>query len=112
MTRISKTCLSNCSRRPQNQKTTVVHTQNGDTTSVFDGRAGWLASVDRPVTLLPLNKGSELDGANLDARLSFPAGIQQAFTEWRAGFPMSAIDDRPVQILEGTGEGGTRFKFF
>jgi len=95
-----------------NQRTTIVHTQNGDTTSVFDGRTGWLASVDRPVTLLPLNRGSELDGARLDAYLSFPAGIKLALTQWRVGFPMTAIDDRPVQVVEGTGEGGARFKLF
>jgi outer membrane lipoprotein-sorting protein len=94
-----------------NQRTTIVHTQNGDTTSVFDGRMGWLAAVDRPVMLLPLNNGSEVDGANLDAHLSF-GGIKQALTEWRVGFPITAIDDRPVQIVEGIGGGGTRFKLF
>jgi outer membrane lipoprotein-sorting protein len=95
-----------------NQRTTIVHTQNGDITSVFDGRMGWLASVDKPVMLLPLNDGSELDGARLDARLSFPGGIKQAVTEWRVGFPITAIDDRPVHIVEGIGGGGTRFKLF
>jgi len=95
-----------------NQRITIVHTQNGDTTSVFDGRMGWLASVDRPVMLLPLNDGSELDGAMLDAQLSFPAGIKEALTRWRVGFPMTAIDDHSVQIVEGIGVGGTRFKLF
>ncbi len=95
-----------------NQRTAVIHTQNGDTTAVFDGRMGWLASVDRPVTLLPLNRGGELDGASLEAHLLFPAGIKQSLKQWRVGFPVTAIDDRPVQVVEGTGDGGTRFKLF
>lgn len=94
-----------------NQRTTIIHTQNGDTTAVFNGRQGWLASVDRPVTLLPLDR-ADLDGAGLDARLSIPGGIKQALTRWRVGFPMTTIDDRLVEIVEGTGENGTRFKLF
>jgi photosynthetic reaction center cytochrome c subunit len=33
-----------------NQRTMVSHTQNGDTTTVFDGRVGWFAAADKPVT--------------------------------------------------------------
>jgi len=94
-----------------NQRTLVIHTQNGDTTAVFDGRRGWLASVDRPVTLLPLDR-SDLDGAGLDARLALPSGIKQSLTRWRIGFPMTSIEDRTVQLIEGTGENKTRFKLF
>jgi hypothetical protein len=36
--------------------------------------------------------------------LSFPARIKQALTQWRAGFPAS-IDDREVQIVQGTSDG-------
>ena len=95
-----------------NQRITIVHTQNGDTTSVFDGRMGWLASVDRPVMLLPLNDGSELDGAMLDAQLSFPAGIKETLTRWRVRFPMTAIDDHSMQIVKSINVDETRFKLF
>jgi outer membrane lipoprotein-sorting protein len=94
-----------------NQRTTIIHTQNGDTTAVFDGRQGWLASVERPVTLLPLDR-SDLDGASLDARIWIPREIKHALTRWRAGFPMTSIDDRAVHVVEGTGEHRTRFKLF
>jgi photosynthetic reaction center cytochrome c subunit len=29
-----------------NRRTTIAHTQNGDTTATFDGRSGWIAAVD------------------------------------------------------------------
>src|SRR5215475_736593 len=65
------------------QLTTIAHTQNGDTTTTFDGRDGWIASVDKPVRLLPLLAGAELDAAKIDAALWFPAGIKEALTDWR-----------------------------
>jgi outer membrane lipoprotein-sorting protein len=95
-----------------NQRTTIVHTQSGDTTTTFDGRAGWVAAVDKPVTLLPLSQGGELDGARLDADLSFPGGIKQALSQWKVGFPLTAIEDRQIQIVQGSGAGGTRVKLF
>jgi outer membrane lipoprotein-sorting protein len=95
-----------------NQRTTIVHTQSGDTTTTFDGRSGWVAAVDKPVTLLPLSPGGEADGARLDADLAFPAHIKTDLSGWRVGFPLTAIDDRPVQIVQGTGAGGTRVKLF
>ena len=73
------------------QMATIAHTQNGDATTTFDGREGWVASVDKPVRLLPLLPGAELDGARIEADLLFPSGIKQALNNWRTGFP---INDR------------------
>ena len=94
------------------QLTTIAHTQNGDTTTTFDGREGWVASVDKPVRLLPLLPGSELDGAKIDADLWFPGGIKQALTDWRNGFPIATIDDKDVTIIQGTTAGKSRIKLF
>ena len=94
-----------------NQRTTIAHTQSGDTTTIFDGRAGWVAAVDKPVTLLPLSSG-DLDGARLEADLSFPGRIKQTLSQWRVGFPVTTIEDRLVRIVQGTGAGGTRVKLF
>ena len=93
------------------QRTTIVHTLLGDSTRTFDGRAGWIAAADKPVPLLTLT-GKELDGLKLDADLSFPAGIKQALGQWRTGFATTVIDDRPVQMIQGTGAGGSRIKLF
>jgi hypothetical protein len=94
------------------QLTTIAHTQNGDTTTTFDGREGWVASVDKPVRLLPLLPGSELDGAKIDADLWFPGGIKQALTDWRNGFPIATIEDKEVTIIQGTTAGKSRIKLF
>jgi hypothetical protein len=98
--------------KASSQRTVIVHTQNGDNTTVFDGRSGWVAAVDKPVPLLPLSSGGELDGAELDAHLAFPASIAMALSGWRAGFPMTSIDDKNVHIIQGTGGSGARIKLF
>lgn len=93
-----------------NQRATIVHTQSGDTTTIFDGRSGWVAAVDKPVMLLPLSPGGETDGARLEAGLAFPASIKNSLNAWKVGFPLTVINDRPVQIVQGT--GGTRVKLY
>lgn len=98
--------------RSPNQRTMVSHTQNGDSTTVFDGRAGWIAAADRPLPLLALLPGAELDAARLDADLCFPGGIKRALSNWRTGFPITTIDDQDVNIVQGSGAGNSRFKLY
>jgi hypothetical protein len=90
----------------------VVHTQNGDSVTVYNGNQGWVASPNNPVMLLPLAAGAESDGARLDAQLFFPPGIKQALSQWRAGFPQTNVNDRDVYVIQGTAPGGTRVKLF
>ena len=75
--------------------------------TIYDGRAAWAAApeTDVPVPVLPL-AGGDLEGAKVDADLSFPARIKQDFTSGRDRFPRplpSAI--APVQVVEGTTAG-------
>ena len=95
-----------------NQRKMIYHTQNGDTTTVFDGQRGWLAAVDRPLPLLVLLPGAELDAAKLDADLCFPGGIKRALNQWKTGFPVTTINDKEVTVIQGTGAGGSRFKLY
>jgi photosynthetic reaction center cytochrome c subunit len=94
------------------QRTTIAHTPIGDSTTTFDGRSGWIASWDKPVPLLALPPGADLDGVKLDADLAFPGRIKQALNQWRGGFPVTTIDDREVQVIQGTSAGGSRVKLF
>jgi photosynthetic reaction center cytochrome c subunit len=91
----------------------IVHKSNGDRSTISDGHSGWIAApeTDVPVPVLPLLEG-DLDGARVDAYLFFPAKLKQDLTKWRAGFPPTTIDDKPVQVVEGTAPGGTRVKLY
>ncbi len=88
--------------RAPGQRTTIIHTLSGDSTTTYDGRSGWIAGpeVERPVPLLAVT-GQELDGVKLEAELLFPARIKQALTNWRVGIPI-IIDDREVRPVQGT----------
>jgi photosynthetic reaction center cytochrome c subunit len=88
-----------------NQRATIIHTLNGDSTTVYDGRSGWIAAPLRPLPVIALT-GSALEGAKLEAELSFPGQIRQVLSKWRVGFP-ATIDDREVQVVQGTGAGGS-----
>jgi photosynthetic reaction center cytochrome c subunit len=81
-----------------NQRATIVHMRDGDSTTTFDGQAGWLAAPERPLPLMQLTGGS-LDGAKLEAELSFPARIQQLLTDWRVGSAM--VDNKETKVLQG-----------
>ena len=93
-----------------NQRTTIVHTSSGDSTTTFDGRVGWLAAPHRPVPVLAV-AGADLDGLRVDAELMFPARIKQIATKWRVGRAV-AISDRDVQVVQGTGAGGVTATLF
>ncbi|HEV8423181.1 MAG TPA: photosynthetic reaction center cytochrome c subunit family protein [Chthoniobacterales bacterium] len=94
------------------QRALFAHTQIADNAEVFDGANGWVAGLDRPLPLLALLPGPELDGAKLDAMLGFPGSIRQALTDWKTGFPPTTIDDKLANIVQGTGAGKTRVKLY
>jgi len=86
------------------QRTQIIHMSAGDGIKTYDGRNAWVAEEWRPVPLVNLT-GGNLAGARLEAVISFPATIQKAFSQWQVG--STVIDDRPVQILQGTDSGQT-----
>jgi photosynthetic reaction center cytochrome c subunit len=93
------------------QRASVVHTASGDDTTTYDGQEAWIAATNKPVPLIMLTAG-DLDGAKLDAELSFPATIKQDLSNWHAGFPTVKIDNRDAQVVQGTAPSGTRVKLF
>jgi photosynthetic reaction center cytochrome c subunit len=82
-----------------NQRASIVHMAVGDKVSLYDGRAAWIAGSDKPLPLMTLT-GGNLEGARIDALVSFPTQIKPAFSQWQVG--ATAIDDKEVQVLRGT----------
>ena len=92
----------------------------GDTTRSYDGRRGWLRT---PLNILGEYElsGGELDGARLDAQMSFPGQIRQILTKLRVSLPTTISDlpapssqssqqenfgigkDRLVDVVQGVG---------
>src|SRR6202166_4227782 len=98
------------------QRTTIVHAPVGggvtkDGTTTFDGHAGWINAANTLVPMLTLT-GGNLDGARVDAALSFPGGIKQALSDWSDGFPETNIDGRDVTVIQGTSGKSTVKLYF
>lgn len=95
------------------QRTTIAHMLDGDSISTFDGHSGWQATPQtlKPMPLIELT-GGDLDGAKVDAELSFPARIKQTLTDWRVGYP-EMIDNKEVQVLQARlTQGGLPVKLY
>ena len=94
------------------ERTIIVQSGNGPSTTTFDGHSGWIAApdADQPMPVMTLT-GGDLQGARVDAMLCFPAGIKQAFSQWRVG-PPTTINDRDVQVVQGSNPGESPVKFY
>ena len=97
------------------QRTTVVHLAAGgsDNVRVFDGQNAWVTSSGTlmPIPVVALTAG-ELEGARLEAAISFPGQIRQLLKDWRTGFPSTSIDGRPVDVVQGTQADNTPVKLY
>ncbi len=98
--------------RAPRQRATIVHGSDGDSSTVYGSGAAWLAApiTERPVTVQALT-GGDLQAARIEAEVTFPARIKQSFPTWRAGLP-TTIDDRDVQVVQGTGPGRGMATFY
>jgi hypothetical protein len=81
------------------------HIPDGDSIRTFDGRTGWFAIPLAVLRKYPLT-GGELDGARLDAQLSFPAQIATSLTALRVG-PKTEVRGKDVYLLQGNGARGS-----
>jgi hypothetical protein len=99
-------------------------TGRGDEVRTFNGTVGWWMTPLAVLTDYQLS-GEELDGAKLDAQLSFPGQIKQVLTNFRVSLPTTISDlpgpssqtskesgdggvgkDRAVNVVQGTGPRG------
>ena len=87
-----------------NQRATFVHTADGDLARTFDGRAGFVISPLTVIGQMALT-GTELDGARLDAELTFPGRIKGVLSTWRVSTP-TTLNDREVQVVQGSNAAG------
>ena len=86
-------------RRPD-QRATIIHTLDGDNTTVYDGRSGWIAAPHKPVAVLALT-GGELDGVGSKRSCRFRRASRRRSASG-ASACRREIDDKAVQVVQGT----------
>jgi hypothetical protein len=90
--------------RAPNHRSIVARGPQGLSVWTTDGVGAWKMQPSTPIPVIPMT-GGNLIGARIDAMMSFPGGIQEAYTEWQVGF--GEIDGRQVTVAYGTKEGET-----
>ena len=109
------------------QRATIIEFPNaagrGHSLRIYNGREGW---IETPLTILGEYQltGGELEGARLDAQLSFPGQIKQVLSNFRVSLPTTISDlpgpssqtseesgatagqDRSVNVVQGSGPRG------
>jgi hypothetical protein len=79
-------------------------TGRGDQIRTYDGRTGWLRTPLNVLGEFELT-GTDLDGARVDAQLSFPGQIKQILTNLRSG-PPTTIADLPAPASQSALQQG------
>jgi len=113
-------------KAPDKRATIILfkkETERGDQIRAYNGSTGWVRTPLNVVGEYQLS-GGDLDGARLDAQLSFPGQIKQILTNLKTGPPTSITDlpapssqasllqggassqDHSVDVVQGTGSRG------
>jgi photosynthetic reaction center cytochrome c subunit len=95
-------------KAPDKRSTIILfkaETNRGDQIRTYDGTTGWVRTPLNVVGEFQL-LGSDLDGARVDAQLSFPGQIKSVLTNWKSG-PPTTITDLPAptsqsSVLQGS----------
>ena len=113
-------------KAPDKRATIIVFKKEidrGDEIRAYDGRIGWVRTPLNVVGEFQLG-GGDLDGARMDAQLSFPGQIKRILTNLKSGPPTTITDlpapssqsslqqdvvlgrDHLVDVVQGTGPRG------
>ena len=91
-----------------NKRMSVMHMENGDSITAFDGQTGWLAIGPRPPREMT---GPEAEGAKLDADFHFATDIKQLYNRFRV-FPPEKVGDHDAYVVVARAEGRPPLRLF
>lgn len=91
-----------------NKRITITHNSNGDSSTAFDGTAGWMGSAGRPVREM---SAAESMSSGLDAEFSLALRLKEIFPQLRVGRP-DKIGDTAVLTLTGARPGQPPVRLF
>ncbi len=86
------------------------HPDRGISAWTYDGGKGWISAPRGFLGEYELT-GNDLAGARLDAIVSFPGGIKNAFPNWRVGAE-DVLGDREVYVVQGSDRTGLLGTFY
>ena len=94
--------------KSQSRQAMIVHLPAGDSSTVFDGKNGWLRSPAGPIRGMP---ESDIEGAKLDADLQFPINVKKTFQELKV-IRTESISDHDAILLFATNSSGPPLELY
>ncbi|MGZ4732779.1 MAG: c-type cytochrome [Terriglobales bacterium] len=83
------------------ERISFTHMPEGDSVTAYNGHEGWLGMPGRPIREM---RGSDLDGASIDANLHLATQLKQMFTQMRVRGTERIGDQETYQVI-GQREG-------
>ncbi|MFZ1136905.1 MAG: c-type cytochrome [Candidatus Korobacteraceae bacterium] len=90
-------------------RVSVMHTQNGESVTAYNGHAGWLATPGRPLHEM---SASDQYAARLDATVMFPTHLAAMFAETRLQPHPEEVDGHAATVVWGISKGEPPVKFY
>jgi len=79
------------------ERVSIMHLKGGDSTTAFDGHAGWMSAPGRPPHIMNADENS---GARIDADFHLPADVKTLSQDWKPA-PGETIDGHPANLIVG-----------
>jgi hypothetical protein len=79
------------------ERVSIMHLKGGDSTTAFDGRAGWMSAPGRPPHIMNADENS---GARIDADFHLPADVKTLSQDWKPA-PGETIDGHQTNLIVG-----------
>jgi len=91
-----------------NKRVSISHGEMGESTTAFDGTAGWFSAGGMPIRdMLP----SDARSAMVDAIFDLPLDAPKIFSQLRPG-ATEQVGGREMYVVSGSGPGAPLTKFF
>jgi photosynthetic reaction center cytochrome c subunit len=91
-----------------NMRITITHNANGDSSTAFDGKMGWMGTAGRPAREM---SAADAMGSALDSEFYLGLRLKEIFTQLRPGRP-DKIGDVDVMTLTGIRQGQPPVRLF
>ena len=79
------------------KRVSIMHLKGGDSTTAYDGHAGWMTNPGRPPHIMNAEENS---GARIDADFHFPADVKTLSQDWKPA-PGETIDGHQTNQIVG-----------
>ena len=91
------------------QRVSVMHMQKGDSTTAYNGHAGWISFPARPLREM---SPADQQAAKLDAEAFYPTQLEREFTELKLDDHSEKVGDHETNVVLGLSHGQPPVKLY